>query len=87
MVVPDDEIVHLFIADITFNKKDATARQYVDNEIYCPITEKQKKLMQVKDHFSKFLKILDKIIISHKVIFVQKKHTLRCLKKIYSTLS
>ena len=43
MVVPDDEIVHLFIADITFNKKDATARQYVDNEIYCPITEKQKK--------------------------------------------
>ena len=44
MVVPDDEIVHLFIADITFNKKDATARQYVDNEIYCPITEKQKKI-------------------------------------------
>lgn len=42
-VVLDDEIVHLFITDITFNKKNATARQYVYNEIYCPIIEKQKK--------------------------------------------
>ena len=35
-----DKIGHLFVADISFNKKQATAKQYMHIEIYSPIFEK-----------------------------------------------
>ena len=40
----DDPIGHLFIADIEFNEKDATEREYMYNEILPPIIEKQEIL-------------------------------------------
>ena len=37
----DDPIGHLFIVDIEFDEKDATKKQYINNEIFPPIIEKQ----------------------------------------------
>ena len=38
----DDKIGHLYIVDIEFDFKNATEREFVYNEIYPPIIEKQK---------------------------------------------
>ena len=38
----DDKIGHLYIADIEFDVKNATKKQFAYNEIYPPIIEKQK---------------------------------------------
>ena len=39
----DNQIRHLFIADIEFHKKSVTLRQSMYNKIYCPIAEKKNK--------------------------------------------
>ena len=38
----EDEIGHLYVVDIIFDRKNATKKQLVYNEIYPPITEKKK---------------------------------------------
>ena len=38
----EDEIGHLYVADIMFDTKNATEKQLIYNEIYPPIIEKQK---------------------------------------------
>ena len=38
----DDQICHLYVADIEFDHNKATEKQLVYNEIYTPIIEKQK---------------------------------------------
>ena len=40
----EDPIGHLFIVDIEFDEKNATKKQYMYNEIFPPIIEKQKIL-------------------------------------------
>ena len=40
----DDPIEHLFIVDIVFDEKNATEKQWLYNEIFPPIIEKQKTL-------------------------------------------
>ena len=40
----DDKNRHLYLVDIRFNKEEATPKQYMYNEIYCPIFEKKKIL-------------------------------------------
>ena len=40
----EDLIGHLFVADIAFDEKNATKKQYMYNEIFPPIIEKQKIL-------------------------------------------
>ena len=40
----DDEIGHLFVVNIKLDKKRATEREYMYNEIISPIFEKQKIL-------------------------------------------
>ena len=56
----DDLIGHLHVVDIKFDKENATERQIVYNEIYCPIVEKQKTIdacersvYQLLDNYSK----------------------------------
>ena len=40
----DDPKGHLFVVDIEFNEKNATEREFLSNEIFPPIIEKQKTL-------------------------------------------
>ena len=40
----DDPIGHLFVVDIEFDEKNAIEKQYMYNEIFPPIIEKQKIL-------------------------------------------
>ena len=40
----EDKIGHLYIVDIEFDYKNATEKQFVYNEIYPPILEKQKTI-------------------------------------------
>ena len=40
----DDSIGHLFIVDIEFDEQNTTKKQYMYNEIFQPIIEKQKTL-------------------------------------------
>ena len=40
----DDKIGHLYIVDIEFYVKNTTKKQFAYNEIYPPITEKQKTI-------------------------------------------
>ena len=37
----DDKIGHLFVADIKFDRGKATQREYLYNEMFSPIIEKQ----------------------------------------------
>ena len=43
-VLLEDPIGHLFVVDIEFDEKNATRKQYICNEIFPPIIEKQKIL-------------------------------------------
>ena len=45
----EDEIGHLYIVDIEFDKENATEKIPAYNEIYPPIIEKKKQLILVKD--------------------------------------
>ena len=40
----EDSIGHLFVVDIEFDEKNVSKRQYMYNEIFSPIIEKQKIL-------------------------------------------
>ena len=44
----EDDIGHLYIVDIEFDKENATEKTYAYNEIYPPIIEKQKQLILLK---------------------------------------
>ena len=43
-VSSEDNIGHLYIADIEFDYKNVSEREFTDNEIYPPIIEKHKKI-------------------------------------------
>ena len=40
----EDKIGHLYIVDIEFDYKNATEKEFANNEIYPPIIEKQKQI-------------------------------------------
>ena len=44
IISSDQPISHLFVVDIEFDEKNATKKQYMYNEIFPPIIEKQKIL-------------------------------------------
>ena len=55
----DDSIGHLFNVDIEFDEQNATKRQYMYNEIFPPIIEKQKTLVVNERSLFQFLELFD----------------------------
>ena len=55
-----DPIGHLFVVDIVFDEKNATKKQYMYNEIFPPIIEKQKILDANERSLFQFLELFDK---------------------------
>ena len=56
----EDPIGHLFVVDIEFDEKNATKKQYMYNEIFPPIIEKQKILDANERSLSQLLDLFDK---------------------------
>ena len=56
----DDEIGHLFVANIEPDEKRATEREYTYNEILTPIIEKQKVLEPNERSVYQLLELFDK---------------------------
>ena len=56
----EDPIDHLFIVDIEFDEKNATRKQYMYNEIFPPIIEKQKILDANEWSLFQLLELFDK---------------------------
>ena len=55
----DDSIGHLFIVDIEFDEQNATKKQYMYNEIFPPIIEKQKTLEANERSLFQLLELFD----------------------------
>ena len=56
----EDPIGHLFVVDIEFDEKNATRKQYMYNEIFPPIIEKQKILDANERSLFQLLELFDK---------------------------
>ena len=56
----EDLIGHLFVVDIEFDEKNATRKQYMYNEIFPPIIEKQKILDVNEQSLFQLLELFDK---------------------------
>ena len=56
----EDPIGHLFIVDIKFDEKNATKKQYMYNDIFPPIIEKQKILDANERSLFQLLELFDK---------------------------
>ena len=56
----EDSIGHLFVVDIEFDEKNASKRQYMYNEIFPPIIEKQKILDANERSLYQLLELFDK---------------------------
>ena len=56
----EDSIGHLFIVDIEFDEKNASEKQYMYNEIFPPIIEKQKILDANERSLFQLLELFDK---------------------------
>ena len=56
----EDPISHLFVVDIEFDEKNATRKQYMYDEIFSPIIEKQKILDANERSLFQLLELFDK---------------------------
>ena len=56
----ENPIGHLFVVDIEFDEKNATRKQYMYNEIFLPIIEKQKILDANEQSLFQLLELFDK---------------------------
>ena len=75
----DDPKGHLLVVDIEFDKKNATQRQLLYNEIFPPIIEKQKTIIADERSTYQLLEMFDK---THD----GKPKTYRCTAKSHATL-
>ena len=55
----EDSIGHLFVVDIEFDEQNATKKQYMYNEIFPPIIEKQKILDANERSLFQLLELFD----------------------------
>ena len=79
---------HIFVVDIEFDEKNATKKQYMYNEIFPPIIEKQKILAANERSLFQLLELFDKTNDKPKSYrFTAKSHATMFQKNIYSTLS
>ena len=74
----DDSIGHLFIVDIEFDEQNATKRQYMYNEIFPPIIEKQKTLEANERSLFQLLELFDQR--------EDKPKSYRCTAKSHATM-
>ena len=77
----DDPIGHLFVVDIEFDEKNATEKQYMYNEIFPPIIEKQKILDANERSLFQLLELFDKKMINQNPIDVRLNHMQQCSQK------
>ena len=71
----DDKNRHLFNVDIRFNKEEATPKQHMYNEIYCPIFEKKK-----------ILDVTERSVFLLRETFQDGDKSYVCTKKIHATM-
>ena len=74
----EDSIGHLFVVDIEFDEKNASKRQYMYNEIFPPIIEKQKILDANEWSLFQLLELFDKTN--------DKPKSYRCTAKSHATM-
>ena len=74
----DNAIGHLFVVDIEFDEKNATEKQYMYNEIFPPIIEKQKILDANERSLFQLLELFDKTN--------DKPKSYRCTAKSHATM-
>ena len=75
----EDPIGHLFVVDIEFDEKNATRKQYMYNEIFPPIIEKQKILDANERSLFQLLELFDKTNNG-------KPKSYRCTAKLHATM-
>ena len=76
----EDRIGHLFVADIEFDEKNATKKQYMYNEIFPPVIEKQKILDANEGSLYQLLELFDKTNDD-------KPNSYRCTAKSHANMS
>ena len=75
----DDKIGHLFIVDIEFDEKNATEKQFLYNEIFPPIIEKNKTIEANERSIYQLLELYSET-------FDNKPRSYRCTSKSHATL-
>ena len=73
----EDSIGHLFVVDIEFDEKNASEKQYMYNEIFPPIIEKQ-KILDANERSLFQLVLFDKTN--------DKRKSYRCTAKSHATM-
>ena len=84
----DDPISHLFVVNIEFDRKNATKKRFLYNEILPPIIEMQKVLDANKRSVYQFLQLFDETSEEKPKSYrcTAKSHATMFQKKIYSAL-
>ena len=67
----EDSIGHLFVVDIEFDEQNATKKQYMYNEIFPPIIEKQKILDANERSLFQLLELFDQVKVNQNHTGVQ----------------
>ena len=78
----EDPIDHLFVVDIEFDEKNTSRKQYMYNEIFPTIIEKQKILDANEQSLFQLLELFDKTnMVNRNLIDVQLNRMLQCFLK------
>ena len=75
----DDKIGHLFLVDIEFDEKNATEKQFLYNEIFPPVIEKDKTIEANERSIYQLLELYSET-------FDGKPRSYRCTKKSHATM-